>query len=180
MDYRSYYHMEDYLFSTVRSRFLSEGYLNAFDFFCIIIWKANRAKTKIAKRLKKKGYNNLDEAVRALTTELALQKSDKERLRCLIQSWGFLLPMASAILTVLYPEEFTIYDVRVCDSLGDCHRLSNVTDFEKLWKDYIDFKNKVSLAVDDELSLRDKDRYLWGKSFYEQLSNDVQNVFNKA
>lgn len=180
MDYRSYYDMEDYLFSTVRSRFLSEGYLNAFDFFCIIIWKANRAKTKIAKRLKKKGYNNLDEAVRALTTELALQKSDKERLRCLIQYWGFLLPMASAILTVLYPEEFTIYDVRVCDSLGDCHRLSNVTDFEKLWKGYIDFKNKVSLAVDDELSLRDKDRYLWGKSFYEQLSNDVQNVFNKS
>jgi hypothetical protein len=27
--------------------------------------------------------------------------------------------MASAILTVLYPESCTVYDVRVCDVLGD-------------------------------------------------------------
>lgn len=180
MDYRSFYHMEDYLFSTVRSKYLSEGYLNAFDFFCIIIWKANRAKTKIAQRLMKKGYGNLEETVRALTTELAQQKNNKERLRCLIQSWGFLLPMASAILTILYPEEFTVYDVRVCDSLGDCHKLSNVTDFEKLWQGYVEFKNKVSNAVDEDLSLRDKDRYLWGKSFHEQLSGDIEMNFKKA
>ena len=87
--------------------------------------------------------------------------------------------MASAILTVLYPEEFTVYDVRVCDSLGDCHKLSNVTDFEKLWHGYVEFKSKVSQAVPDELSLRDKDRYLWGKSFHEQLSIDIEKAFAK-
>lgn len=179
MDYRSFYNMEDYLFYTVRSKFLNQGYLSAFDFFCIIIWKANRAKSKIAQRLMKKGYKNLEEAVRALTEELTQQKNAKERLRCLIQSWGFLLPMASAILTVLYPEEFTVYDVRVCDSLGDCHKLSNVTDFEKLWHGYVEFKSKVSQAVPDELSLRDKDRYLWGKSFHEQLSIDIEKAFAK-
>ena len=70
MDYRSFYNMEDYLFYTVRSKFLNQGYLSAFDFFCIIIWKANRAKTKIAQRLMKKGYSNLEEAVRGLTEEL--------------------------------------------------------------------------------------------------------------
>jgi hypothetical protein len=36
----------------------------------------------------------------------------------LMRDWGLRLPMASAILTVLFPEEFTVYDQRVCGSLS--------------------------------------------------------------
>jgi hypothetical protein len=50
-DERKYYYLEDYLFSEVRSRFHKQGYLSAEDFFCIVIWKANRAKSKVAARL---------------------------------------------------------------------------------------------------------------------------------
>ena len=51
MDYVRYYDLESYLFEDVRQQFQSEGSLSAFDFFSIVIWKANRAKSKIAKRL---------------------------------------------------------------------------------------------------------------------------------
>lgn len=50
MDYRAFYHLESYLFNTVRIRFLENGFLDAFDFFCIVIWKANRSKSKIARK----------------------------------------------------------------------------------------------------------------------------------
>ena len=46
-----HYHQERYLFDVVSPRFQREHELSAFDFFCIVIWKANRAKSKIAKRL---------------------------------------------------------------------------------------------------------------------------------
>jgi hypothetical protein len=50
-DYSQFYDLESYLFTTVNSRFHSEGCLSAFDFFCVITWKANRAISRVAKRL---------------------------------------------------------------------------------------------------------------------------------
>ncbi len=83
-----------------------------------------------------------------------------------------LLPMASAVLTVLYPEEFTIYDVRVCKSIGDFQRLGAQSFSDELWHQYLSFKEAVSQRSPKGLSLRDKDRYLWGKSFHDQIEEE--------
>ena len=107
IDYRKFYDLENYLFEEVSRRFSEHGYLETFDFFCIIIWKANRSKSKIAKRLLSKGHPDLNSAVIALTKSLAKAANDKTRMKILIEDWGFMLPMASAILTVLYP--YVIY-----------------------------------------------------------------------
>ena len=47
-DLLRYYDLETYLFVDVASRFNEHGKLDAFDLFSIIIWKANRAKSKLA------------------------------------------------------------------------------------------------------------------------------------
>lgn len=177
MDYRCYYHHEAYLFETVGPRFARHGKLSAFDFFCIVIWKANRAKSRVAKRLLDRGYEDLEKAVQALAADLVGQSSAKGRLRCLIERWGLRLPMASAILTVLYPEEFTLYDVRVREQVGDFRDLDNLADFENLWRRYQEFKGAVERTAPSELSLRDKDRWLWGKSFFDQLQSDISKRF---
>lgn len=178
-DYLKYYDLESYLFNTVNGCFKKQGYLSAFDFFCIIIWKANRAKSYIAAKLIDKGYQELDSAVKALTTELAQNITDKDRMSILFNDWKFPLPTASAILTVLYPDKFTVYDNRVCDVLELFNNLKNITNFENLWKGYEDFRQKVKESAPKDLPLRDKDRYLWGKSFHDQLENDVKEVFPK-
>lgn len=95
---------------------------------------------------------------------------------------GFRLPMASAILTVLFPDSFTVYDVRVCDVIHErgfnFHSLTGRKFSEGLWDDYMAYINAVSATAPKEYSLRDKDRFLWGKSFYEQLITDIKNNFN--
>jgi hypothetical protein len=180
-DYCEIYNLETYLLETVRCRFQTQGWLSAFDFFCIIIWKANRAKTRIAKRLLTKvNTNSLEIAARQLTMGLFKQSKPMERLRYLMTDWGFLLPMASAILTILYPDDFTVYDIRVCDELGEYHHLANITDFNKLWRGYLEFRDAVNQAAPTELSLRDKDRYLWGKSFTQQLRKNILDGFNQV
>jgi hypothetical protein len=178
-DYLKLYADENYLFEEVSRRFSEHGYLKAFDFFCIVIWKANRAKSKIAKRLLRKGHPDLDSAVVALTKSLANAEGDKARMKILIVEWGFLLPTASAILTVLYPLSFTIYDFRVCEELKDFDKLQNKTKFESLWSGYESFIAAVKKIGPSEYSLRDKDRWLWGKSFCEQLRNDIDEKFQK-
>ena len=178
-DYRCFYDLEKYLLDVVRVRFAEQGFLTAPDFFCIVIWKANRAKGKIAKRLldKAQAEQNLDDIVKELTAALQKGANPKERMRILIEDWKLRLPMASAILTVLYPEEFTVYDARVCEILDEFRHLDARVNFESKWAGYQSFKLRMIEVSPAEFSLRDKDRYLWGKSFYEQLIRNVENNF---
>jgi hypothetical protein len=176
-----FYTLESYLFNTVHRRFAEQDYLGAFDFFCIVIWKANRAKTKVAKRLLGDSTKSLDEVVIELTKAIAAEKTPKDKMRLLMfGSIRFRLPMASAILTVLYPDEFTVYDYRVCDMLKGFRNLSNLMNIDRLWEGYSAFKSAVISNTPPGLSLRERDRYLWGKSFRDQLTNDVATAFRSA
>jgi hypothetical protein len=121
LDYSRYYDLESYLFVDVHNRFHEEGSVGAFDFFSIVVWKANRAKSKAARRLVSRdpdGRSDLEAIVRDLTAALRHAPDARERLRILLGDWGFYLPMATSVLSVFWPEEFSVYDIRVCDQLG--------------------------------------------------------------
>lgn len=187
--YLDYYDLEEYLFDQVRPRFHSEHSIGAFDFFSIVIWKANRAKSRIAERLWRKAQpgEDLDAVARRLTASLYGARDACERFRLLLdeKEWGFYLPMASAVLTVLWPEEFTVYDFRVCEQLekadrGHCTVFKHIAGWvhsDRLWRTYQDYVAAVKRAGPDGLSLRDKDRYLWARSAAEQLQEDIQRGF---
>lgn len=180
MDYVKYYSLEQYLFEVVHPRFRSDGCLSAFDFFSIIVWKANRAKSKVAGALVKndaRRRSNLDQICRDLTRSLHEAPSPRHRLELLMMNWGFRLPMASAVLTVLWPDEFGVYDFRVCDELSAYHRLVNLVSFESIWISYVAYLNDVRAATPENHSLRDQDRYLWGRSAAHQLEEDIRHCF---
>lgn len=180
-NYRDYYDLEAYLFGKVTIRFENNRQLNAFDFFCIVIWKANRAKSRIASRLlNKNGTDDLENAVADLTGRLAAAEDHKTRLKILISDWKFRLPMASAILTVLYPRDFTVYDIRVCDLLGKFHNTQDRSKFDDLWSGYQNYVDAVRQEFPKNLDLREKDKWLWGKSFYDQLNNDISTKFRSV
>ena len=178
-NFLQYYDLEGYLFKVVSTRYSQNKILTAFDFFCIVIWKANRAKSKVAERLLAHGNSqpSLKAAVDSLLTAISEAKDQRTRLSVLIEDWGFRLPMASAILTVLYPEDFTVYDIRVCDVLRDFKDAQYKTSFTALWERYSAYVIAVKDAVPECSSLRDKDRFLWGKSFASQLQTDIQSSF---
>lgn len=181
-EYLQFYDLEGYLFKVVSARYGQNKTLTAFDFFCIVIWKANRAKSRVAERLLAHGDGqaNLEAAVGDLLGTISKAIDPKTRLSVLIEAWGFRLPMASAILTVLYPENFTVYDIRVCDILGDFKDAQYKTNFSTLWDRYSAYVTAVRSAVPECASLRDKDRFLWGKSFATQLQNDIQLSFGRG
>jgi hypothetical protein len=182
IDFVAYYNLEQYLFECVRPRFDQDHSLGAFDFFSIIIWKANRAKSKIAKRLwecKTPDENDLEMIVRRLTSTLYETSDNYKRLRLLLdrKNWRFRLPMASAILTVLWPEIYSVYDVRVTHQLKAFKDLANCTNVESVVEAYFNYVEAVKLAVPEEKTLRDKDRYLWARSTAEQLKQDIKSRF---
>lgn len=177
-NYLKYYHLEDYLFGEVCRRFHEGGSITPSEFYMIVIWKANRAKSRIRERLIE-AAGTLDAAVTQICIALKTSSGPKDRLRILMQDWKFFLPMASAILAVLYPRQFTIYDRRVCEVLGDFEKLGNWQFSDKLWVEYTRFAKTVQEAA-PHLSLRDADRHLWGQSFFEQVLREIASGTGKT
>jgi hypothetical protein len=175
MSYDKYHQMETYLLKEVGPKFRESGQLSTFDFFTIIAWKSNRSKSKVARCLLKR-YKRLGNAVNRIAHDISHSPDDRERMRVLQEDWSLKLPIASAILTVLYPSRFTIYDIRVCDSLNRFHKLKNKV-FRNQWDGYLEFVAAVRREAPQGLHLRTKDRWLWGMSFHDQPTKDVNRKF---
>lgn len=180
-NYLKYYDLERYLFEDVHRRFHAEGSLGAFDFFSIIVWKANRGKSMIAFKLLKTDKlrrRDLEAIARAITRELYKAKTPKEQFRVLSVGWRLPLPTASAILTVGWPDEFTVFDYRVRERIN-FQSLSYASSFDHLWRVYLEYQARAAAAAPAALNLRDKDRYLWGQSAALQLEEEIRRFFVK-
>jgi len=175
LDYLKFYDLEHYLFTEVSGRFRRTNAISPADFYMIIIWKANLARTRIRDRLSRHegGFNG---AVDAMTVALRDADGPAERLEIMMKNWKFRLPMATAILAVLYPDDFTVYDARICEQLGAFEGLADRQFSETLWHDYRSYVSVVSRAAPSGLSLRDKDRFLWARSFYEGVMKDLRGA----
>jgi hypothetical protein len=176
-----YYNPELSLFPEIARRFAETKQLDPEALYLILDWKASRARTTHLDRLKKaKGAEgSFEVATRKIAAALAAAVGPKERMGALMSKpWEFRLATASAILAVLYSDDFTIYDARVCKVLrdeerGDFDALGNRAWSDGLWDDYQRFTATVCLAAPSGLSLRDCDRWLWGKSRQKQLAEEI-------
>lgn len=167
MTYIKYYNLDKYIFEEVGPKFRKTGVITTEDFFCIVIWKANRAKTNIRNKLSKNMM--LDKAVMSISNDIYKANTNKEKLEIMIKKWKFGLPIATAILTVLYPKDFTVYDYRVREQLG----LDNIYSVDKYFSDFLPKVKEYSKSLNE--NLRNTDKELWGKSFYEDLQKLIKN-----
>jgi hypothetical protein len=186
-NYLLYYDDDKYLFEEVGPRFRQTGLIDAFDLFSIISWKAQRDKSKLADRLLRlvAPDGNLEKVAEKLSSELSKAKEPRDRLLLLMgKEWDFYLPMASAILTVLWPVDFTVFDVRVCEELDPDHKLNfrNIGNCSEanIWPRYCGYLEAVRNSVPGENLLRNKDRYLWGRSAARQLKHEIETCFEEA
>jgi hypothetical protein len=173
-DYLKFYNLEKYLFEDVRRRFRDRDELAALDLFLILQWKSTRAKNRNRDKLKEQAGGSFETAARKIGASLLKANSPEDRLKLLMKEWTLRLPTATAILTVLYPEKFTMYDVRVRGQLGLGPIRENYSErhWNSVWESYLKFKKAVIENAPAVLCLRDEDRYLWGKSFYEDVERD--------
>lgn len=190
-NYIKYYWIEsEYLEKEVFLHFDNKGYLTPEQFFSILFWKSKRP---IKKWVRPQLPN---ESVKSLTREISSSptKSDtgeKEKLDVLLGQSGFGIAMASAVLSVLYPTDYTVYDYRAREQLNkECFKkyrkegkllrdisaiTNDIANRQKIKKTYWEFVEIVKrIAEDKGLTLRNCDRYLWGKSWYEDLEKFIE------
>lgn len=177
-DYLQYYWLEQEYLEKIRLSFYEKKYLTAEEFFSIVEWKNPKfGKTKLS-HLTTKEIENLSRNVyeaspskeKRLEIMLKDEKGNKRK--------GIKLATASAILTILFPTEFTVYDVRVRSkwiliSPEDGKTMyPDITDNNQVAEIYFsDYLPKIkNFAEINKMSLRDCDRALWAKSWHDDLT----------
>jgi hypothetical protein len=151
------YNLEGYLFEVVSQRFRQQKTLNRYDFFAIVIWKLNRAKTKI-----QSGLDAAGKAVEELMREVSQAETPQAKVEALTEIWGIGLAMASAILAVCYQEEFTVLEKASVEGLPSRYPQSP--------EEFLQYCQACRRFADQAgLSLRNLDRALWAKNWEENL-----------
>lgn len=178
INYSRFADIEAYIFNDVHQKFYQNQTIDVIDFFCIAIFKANRAKSKLAKRIINQ-FGNLEQGVETIIKTIYTATTHKERYIYLRCTCGFGLPTVSAYLSVFYPNDFSIYDYRVCNMLGDHHKAKSKSNPNSSWKAYQAYLEDVRGFIPKDGNFRDADKLLWGKSFYKDLTKDIQNNFNQ-
>lgn len=178
-NYSKYYFLENYLFGEVGVNFIGKKSLTPFDLFAIAIWKANRNKGRI-----KKGIQDHKASVREISEILASvdSKNEESKRNALKQLTtkdipGIKIPVASAFLSVLFPNDFTIVDGRIIDACKD-YKIPCEPDPRRNVDSYFKYLNycKNNFKSLGFKSLRDFDQALWGYSFCKELKEYVRGL----
>ena len=165
------YDLETYLLEAVAPRFAANHTLDSYDFFAIVIWKSNRTKTKIKQGLAAAGLS-----VETLMRSVSQADGPSAKVEALLRIHGIGLPMASAILAICYPGEFTVLDYRAWNSLQELdvpelpakppHNVPTYLQYCQMCRD---------LAEKLGLSLRDLDRALWARNWEKDLVGLIED-----
>jgi hypothetical protein len=92
--------------ASIRNRVFSLDNLEA-----IVRWKSERVVHHLDK-------NSQEEIEKALAVAVSPDASTQDAVKALIELRGVGVPVASAILTAIFPERYTVLDFRALESLG--------------------------------------------------------------
>jgi len=179
------YDPETRVFPEIRTKLSKGEGLSKRDALLILKWKLGRIKGSNAETISDVNLKKINEAiVDANTTDGAV-----DALKALDKIPGIGLATATAILTVCYPEIFTIIDERVLESLDlfpvGYERKKRKENKKKKYstddwtaKEYVDEYLPAARKYKDEWkrTLRETDQALWGLS----VNRRVEKIIKKS
>ena len=161
----SLYDLEHYLFRRVSAQFKERHTLEPYDFYAIVVWKSNRAKTKV-----KNGLLAARKSVNELMKEVSQADTHADKVDILVEVDGIGLAIASAILAVCYSDYFTVLDYRAWQTLQSLSVDELPTRYPWQPQEYLAYCQVCrALAQKRGISLRDLDRALWARSWEQDL-----------
>jgi len=93
-----------FLFNKIKKA-KEKGYLTKDEFIEICDWKSQRPR--------KHYLNNSEEIIKEISEKVLATNSEDEKIKLLISLNGVAIPVASAILTLLDPQNYGVIDIRV-------------------------------------------------------------------
>lgn len=139
----------------------NRGYMTKTEFLNICLWKSRRPK---------KRYNlNSEEQIINVTKLAFLEKDEETKINILKLLDGVLIPTASALLSVVNPEDYPIIDKRCVQSLQDLKLIKWKIINNKNWLLYLTIIRNLSKELN--LTCREIEKGLFA---YNRIKLDLE------
>ena len=159
------YDPEKYLFEDIGPRVKERGYFKFSEFYEICMWKSVRPKKKYLKN---------KNSIEKMSGEAFLEKDDVKQIKILCKLNGVGVPIASALLTVVYPEKYAVIDIRCLKILKSNNEVIGAYPSFKNWKKYLEIMRRWS--KENDVTPRQLDMALY--AMHKEKSNrDGKNLY---
>jgi len=168
--YIALYDVEKYLFEVVGPRTKKVGYMTFDDFYKICIWKSVRQKQRYIKNKTK---------IKAITKEAFSKQDEKEKIKILCDKLeGVGIPTASAILTVVFPEQYAMIDVRCISIIREKLKIEiNKYISVNTWLEYLKVMRKISKK--NKITPRELDMAFFAMHKESLEAKNYKNLYKK-
>jgi hypothetical protein len=166
------YDPENRVFPVIERNVKKGQELSYLDVLLIFKWKLGRVTEQNFEMIRDGGLKEINGAVKIAGGSDRGEKI--KALKTLMKIKGIKLAMGTAILTVCYPDEFTIIDWRVLEVLGLMPVDSPGWNVERYFDEYLPMVKEYSDIWD--CTLRDADRALWGLSVRNNMKKKIYPV----
>lgn len=169
IDYKKYielYNLEDYLFNVVGPKIKERGYIVFDDFYKIAMWKSVRQKQK---------YLQNKDSIKSVSKEAFGLNNESEKIEKLCSLSGVGIPTASAILTIIYPANYAVIDVRCIEMLQMLkYPIKKIITINN-WLKYLEIVREI--AQENHITARDVDKALFAMHRELLDGQDHRNLY---
>lgn len=166
--YIELYGDENYLFKVVGPTVKERGYFMFSEFYKICMWKSARQKQRYLKN---------KDSVEQTSKEAFAEKDERRKMEILCKLNGVSVPMASALLTIVYPDKYAVIDIRCLEMLKklDC----NLGSYPSLsiWLEYLDTMR--IWATENNITPRELDMALFAMHREDLDKQDYKNLYHQ-
>ena len=137
--------------------------------FKICMWKSARQKQRYIKN---------KDSVEQKTKQAFSEMDEEQRMEILCQLSGVSVPMASALLTIVYPEKYAVIDIRCLETLEKMGCDIGKYPFPNTWLKYLDIMRKW--AKENSVTPRELDMALFAIHQEDLEKQDYRNLYKRA
>lgn len=142
------------------------GYLTKNEFLNICLWKSRRPKNRY--------ILNSETEIENITRLALTEKDELVKMKHLTSLKGVLIPTASAILSIVNPQEYPIIDIRCILTLNKLNIIDWKTINNNNWLNYIEIIRKLSKELN--LTCREVEKGLFAYNRMH-LDSEYKNLY---
>lgn len=166
--YIEMYDTERFLFSVVGELAKKRRFLLFDEFYRICMWKSARQKQR---------YISNKNTVEEITKDAFQEKNEEKKIQLLCSMRGVGVPTASALLTVVFPKQYAIIDIRCIEMLRSEEFNYKISKYisVKTWLRYLAIVRDI--AKENNVTPREVDMALFAMHREELERQDFKNLY---
>ena len=168
-EYLNAYDIERFVYS-LGKKISKRGYYTKSEFRTVCLWKSRRPKKLYEK--------NSSTEIKQIFQKALDMKDEKSRIDKISELKGVSIPTASALLSVMAPNEYPIIDIRCIESLKKMDLIKWSTITSNSWVKYLTLMRELALELNVSPRKLDKALFAFNRRYLDENFKNLYTTLN--